>query len=509
MDQPAIDTESYRLRHFVERLIQSDELEIVEQATSLSALASHWVGNEKAVLFRDAGPEHSEIVANLMAGRGRLARAFDTTEGELLQTLLGRIATPQKVVEIDRDDAPVQRVVWTGEDADFLRLPIPLQHALDGGPYLSSTIDITVNPATGLTNVGCRRMMITGRQEAGVDATAPSDLRAIYEGCARRGENLPVSFVLGAHPTVHIAGTMRIPGDETEVMARLRGAPLPVVKCITNDIRVPADAEMILEGYFDSRGYVQDEGPFGEFMGYYGLMKQNPVFHLTAITMREDALFQTSTISGPALRNTDSGCMGALRTESVVWQALKTAIREPVAIYATSSHNVRLSMRPRVPGEARNAIACMFGCLANVKNVFVVDEDVDIFDDRQMDWALATRFQPERDLVVEGGFRTVPIDPSLYGSRIGSKAGFDLTIAQDRKGLMEFTVSKAPDIEEMRQGTRFATVEAALADGPKFFQSLMAAIGTDDPRAIIPELEKLRKMGRLGRGGDGEFLLKA
>ena len=503
--EPAtVDTESFRLRHFVEKLIQSDELEIVEAPTSLSALASHWVGNEKAVLFRDAGPDNAEIVANLMAGRGRLARALETTDDNLLQALLGRLATPQAVVEIDTKDAPVHQVVWTGDDADFLRLPIPFQHALDGGPYLSSTIDITINPETGLTNVGCRRMMITGRQEAGVDATAPSDLRAIYEGCARRGETLPVSFVLGAHPTVHLAGTMRVPGDETELIARLRGAPLPVVKCVTSDIRVPADAEMILEGYFDARGYVQDEGPFGEFVGYYGLMKQNPVFHLTAITMRSDALFQTSTISGPALRNTDSGCMGALRTESIAWRALQTAIREPVEIYATSSHNIRLSMRPRVPGEARNAIACLFGCLANVKNVFVVDEDIDIFDDRQIDWAMATRFQPARDLVVEGGFRTVPIDPSLYGSRLGSKAGFDLTIAADRKGLMEFTVSEAPDV----QGARFHSVAAALEDGPKFFQALMAAIGTDDARAVIPELESLRASGRLGRGSDGEFLLK-
>ncbi len=103
-------------------------------------------------------------------------------------------------------------------------------------------------------------------------------------------------------------------------------------------------------------------------------------------------------------------------------------------------------MRPRVPGEARNAIACLFGCLANVKNVYVVDDDIDIFDDRQMDWAMATRFQPDRDLIVEGGFRTVPIDPSLYGERTGAKAGFDLTIAPAKQGTMEFTVS-APSIE--------------------------------------------------------------
>ena len=281
---------------------------------------------------------------------------------------------------------------------------------------------------------------------------------------------------------------------------------MPVVRCVTNDIRVPADSEIILEGYLDTEGYRRDEGPYGEYMGYYGLMKQNPVFHLTAITMRKDALFQTSTISGRHLRDTDTGQLGFVRTELVAWRALQSAIREPVAIFASTSQNLRLSMRQRVPGEARNAIACLFGCLANAKNVFVVDDDIDIFDDRQMDWALGTRFQPDRDLIVEGGFRTVPIDPSLYGEKRGGKAGFDCTIEPARKGKIEFTVS---DVPELMDGPRFESVEAALQDGPKFFHQLMAALGTRDGRDVIPELEALRAADRLGRDGDGEFVLKS
>ena len=90
-------------------------------------------------------------------------------------------------------------------------------------------------------------------------------------------------------------------------------------------------------------------------------------------------------------------------------------------------YNVRVSMRQRYPGEARNAIAAVFASAADVKHVFVVDEDIDVFDDQQIDWALATRFQADRDLVVESGFRAVPLDPSLEGRRVGAKAGFDLT----------------------------------------------------------------------------------
>ena len=121
--------------------------------------------------------------------------------------------------------------------------------------------------------------MLRGRTRAGIDLVAPSDLRAIYEASAARASALPVSFVVGAHPIDHVAGIMRLPVDELGLVASLRDAPLPVVKCVTNDIRVPADAEYVIEGYLDERGHVEPEGPYGEFLGYYGAVKRNPVFH--------------------------------------------------------------------------------------------------------------------------------------------------------------------------------------------------------------------------------------
>jgi 3-polyprenyl-4-hydroxybenzoate decarboxylase len=197
-----------------------------------------------------------------------------------------------------------------------------------------------------------------------------------------------------------------------------------------------------------------------------------------------------------------------LRVETVVWSAVQSAIREPLAVCATGasggSFNVRLAMRARVPGEARNAIAAVFGCLANVKNVFVVDDDIDIFDDAQMEWALATRFQPDRDLIVEGGFRTLPLDPSLHGARVGSKAGFDLTVPADRRGSIEFTVPEAPVLD----GPRFASVRTALEDGAKTFEQLMAALGTRDGREVVIALEELREEGVLTREKEGAYALR-
>ena len=238
----------------------------------------------------DFDPEGAEVVGNVAGSRKRIAMAFGVPPEKLTHEIMRRLENRPQVVELSRAEAPVQQVVLTGEEADLTRLPANLQHGLDGAPYLSAGIDIVRDPANGLTNVGIRRLMLRGRREAGADLLAPSDLKAIYEASARRGEKLPVAFVLGAHPVDHVAAVMRVPIDEVGIMASLRDGPMPVVKCVTNDLMVPADAEMILEGYFDERGHVEPEGPYGEFLGYYGELKMNPVFHLTAITRRADAV---------------------------------------------------------------------------------------------------------------------------------------------------------------------------------------------------------------------------
>jgi len=497
-----MDFERFRLRRFLEALAE-DELERIEQPVELADVAAKLDGNARAVWFSRAGG--AELAGNVAGSRSRLALALDSPR-DLLAEVRRRLAVAQEVIEVR--EAPVHAVVETAE-ADLTALPVHLQHGFDGAPYISSAMDVTRDPASGLTNVGIRRLMLRGRREAGVDLNAPSDLRAIYQAAAQRGERLPIAFAVGSHPADHIAATMRVPGDELGLLARLRAAPLAVVKCVTSDLRVPADAEYVLEGYLDERGYAEPEGPYGEFLGYYGALKANPVFHLTAITRRRDAVFQSSTISGRTLSRTDTAQLNALRAEVTAWRALESAVREVRAVYATpaagGAFNMRVSLRQRVPGEARNAIAAVLGCLANVKHVFVVDDDVDVYADEQMEWALATRFQAARDLVLLEGLRAMPLDPSLGGARTGSKAGFDLTLPFGARRGIEATTPQPPRYE----GRRFESVEAALADGPKFFVELMSALGSRDGREIVRELERLRRTGGLGRDDEGRYVYRA
>jgi 2,5-furandicarboxylate decarboxylase 1 len=502
------DLDRFRLRRFIENLVGTGELERREAPLDLADIAEILDGNPRAVHFLSVGPQRQELVGNVLSSRSRIARAFGVPPERLAAEIGRRLVNKPQIVEVSRAQAPAQEVVLIGEEADLTALPVHLQHGLDGAPYISASIDYAVDARTGWTNVGIRRLMLRGRRESGVDLVSPSDLRALYEASAAEGRALPVSFVLGAHPVDYIAAMMRMPVDELGIVASLRDAPLAVVKCITNDIRVPADAEMVLEGYLDARGHVEAEGPYGEFLGYYGAVKRNPVFHLTAITRRRDALFQTATIGGRAMSRTDTAVLTSVRTEVVIWRALEIAVREPVAVYATGSSggnfNVRVALRQRVPGEARNAIAACMSALVNVKNVYVVDPDIDVTSDEQMDWAMATRFQPDRDLVVLSGMRTLPLDPSITSGRVGAKAGFDLTWPFGAGNRLETRVPEPPRFE----GKRFASVAAALADGPKYFEQLMTAVGSRDGREIVCELEALRARMDLDRDGDGRYFIK-
>ena len=287
------DFDKFRLRRFVERLEALGEVDIHDEPISLGELAARVEAAPKAALFRRVGPEDFEIAAGIANSRRRLAAAFGVEEAQLLPEYLRRLQQPQDIVEIPSGDAPVHQRVVTGDAVDLACLPFYLQHELDGAPYISAAIDYTVDPATGKPNVGCRRLMLKGRRELRSNLTQPSDLQRIYKASIERKERLPVSFVIGSHPCDFLGATSKAPIDEFRLVAAIRGAPLPMVRGVTNGVPVPADAELVIEGYFDERGYAEIEGPYGELYGLYGPMHPDPIFHATAITMRRDVLHKT------------------------------------------------------------------------------------------------------------------------------------------------------------------------------------------------------------------------
>jgi len=503
------DFEKFRLRSFVKRLIELDEVEVHEEPVPLTGLSPIIEETPKAVLFKKAGPERVELIAKAAAGRKRILAAFDSTPDEIYDEFQRRLDTPQDVVEVPSDEAPVHAVKITGDAIDLTKLPFHPQHEFDGSCYISAGIDYVIDPATGRTNVGSRRLSLRNRTQTGTNVTAPSDLKRIYQGCVKRGERLPITFTVGSHPLDFYAATTRLPGDELNLIATLRGETAPVVKSLTNDIRVPADAEMTLEGYLDERGYIEPEGPYGEYMGYYGNIHLDPVFTCTAITMRSDVLHQTLQHgSAFVLDQCDSACMTALRVEADAMKILKSVIREPIAVYLRETSGgggaLRVSIRQRFFGEARNAIAALFGGIRRLKHVWIFDEDIDIHDDRQVEWAFGTRFQADQDLVMLTGIMGQTMDPSLQGRRTGAKAGFDCTRPFGRAVDIPLTRCAAKRFDGP---ARFQTVEQALQSEPMFYAHLVEAIGSEDGRDVACALDELRAKGKLGRDADGRYHL--
>ena len=505
-----IDFDKYRLRNFVEHLIDLGEVEVHDRPVPLTGLSPIIEGTEKAVLFKKAGPEHVEIVAKTAGNRKRIAAAFETSEEKLYDVYFKRLANPQPLIEVQSGDAPVHQIKITGEDVDLTKLPFHPQHAYDGSCYMSSAIDYVIDPATGRRNVGCRRLSLRNRYETGTNVTAPSDLKRIYTACVAQGKKLPVTFTVGTHPLDFFAATTRQPGDELALVANFRGEPAPVVKSLTNDILVPADAEMTLEGYLDERGYVEPEGPYGEYMGYYGAIHMDPVFHCTAITMRSDVLHHTL-LHGSAfvLDQTDSANISSMRVEADAMKILKATVREPVAVYLRSvsggANTLRVSIKQRSYGEAKQAIAALFGGIMRLKHVYVFDEDIDIHDDRQVEWAMGTRFQADQDMVILQGMLGMTMDPSLNGRRTGAKSGFDCTKPFGRDGQVPLMRCAA---KVFKGPARYQNVEQALASSPMFYADIVEGLGSQDGREVACALDELRQAGRLGRDRDGRYHLQ-
>ena len=354
-----VDLDKFRLRSFVEKLIAIGEMEVHEEPVSLADLSAVIESSPKAKYFKRVGVEQYEMVAAVSGSRRRLAAAFGTDERNVIHEYMRRMNDPQPIVEVPSSDAPVHQVVARrATRSTSAKLPFHLQHELDGAPYISSAIDYSVDPATGRRNVGCRRLMFRDRRTMRANLSQPSDLKACYIACVERGQTLPVSFAIGSHPLDYLAAGLRLPTDEFALVATLRGEPVPMVRGLTNGVLAPADAEMIIEGYFDEFGYREQEGPYGEFYGFYGPVHMDPVFHVTAITMRNDVLHQTVFHSGGHLSWTDSGNLGALNAELQIWKVLRAAGIEPAAVSCVPAANGRQHVRlAAAPGTARRGAA--------------------------------------------------------------------------------------------------------------------------------------------------------
>jgi 2,5-furandicarboxylate decarboxylase 1 len=265
--------------------------------------------------------------------------------------------------------------------------------------------------------------MIQGRDTTSIHLTLGKHLWEFNQVAERRGEPLPLALVIGVHPAIALGALAigSIDEDERAIMGALLGEPLELVRCETSDVLVPAHAEIVLECEI-LPGTRTPEGPFGEFTGYSLGERQREVVKVRAVTHRRDALFQDITVA-----HLDHMLLSTIPMEANLYRAVRAMIPSVRAVRVPAPFTCYVSIEQRLVGQAKNAIMAVLGADLYMKRVVVVDHDVDVFDDRQVAWALATRCQPDRDITIVTHARGSDLDPSAKEDGYTAKWGVDAT----------------------------------------------------------------------------------
>ena len=376
-----------------------------------------------------------QICDLLVQDRRRQALALQTEPGRVVKHLAEKINKGPGKTRTVRT-GPVKQKVLRGKKARFDALPICLHHPRDGGPYIGSGMCVVRDPDTGFQNVAMHRIQVKGPYHGAVSLFSPHS-SAILKKYAERNLSAPMAVIIGHHPCFEIATNYFGPHDswsEHELAATLLDESVPMVKCENSEIQVPAHAEIVLECEIKP-GVTEMEGPFGEFHNYYAsAIAPKPRLDIKIISMRDDAIYRHLN-STPY---TDHQSLAVLPSEARLYDQLNRAGFPILDILIPSWGGLFVTILQigNMPAEkVRDAMmsALFSPVLLFTKTVIAVNDDIDIYNARDIIYALGTRVNPETDLITIGGTSGLPYDlslPEILGaqpSRRGGKLAIDAT----------------------------------------------------------------------------------
>ncbi len=452
---------AYRdLREFIARLEGAGELIRVKAPVSATLEISAIVDRvskgkpeeNKALLFENVRGYEIPVLVNMFGSARRMAWALGVESLDELTARLANLLRPElprglgpaldragELVGVLRSiglgprlvrRAPVQEVVLTGEQATLDHLPILQCWPKDGGRYITLPGVITRHPVSGIRNVGMYRLQVHDSRTLGMHWQLHKG-GAEHERVAQRLGNqpIPVAVSLGGDPAVIWCASAPLPPDVDEFLLAgwLRGRPVPLVRCVTQPLEVPADAEIVIEGYVDP-SEARPEGPFGDHTGYYTPVEDYPVMHITAVTHRRAPIYPATVVGRPPMEDYWMG----KATERLFLPLIRLFLSEVVDIRMPPEgvfHNlVLVSIRKRYPGQARKVINGLWGMglMMLAKAIVVFDEDVNIHNTAEAYWHLFGNVDWARDVIIQEG-PTDALDHASYRFAYGGKIGIDAT----------------------------------------------------------------------------------
>ena len=447
----------------------------VDPVLEMTAMADRLVkSNGPAVVFENAAGSLFSVAIGMYGSDKRMAMALGVTSldeaakriadlvalpSSMPPTMLGKAMLLPGLAKIGRDAAPrivgkgrCQDIVWQGDDVKLTALPVLKCWPLDGGRFITLPMVFTKDPVTGNRNVGMYRVQVYDDKTAGMHwqrHKVGSRHHAEYEA---QNKPIPVAVALGGDPCYAYSATAPLPDgiDEMAFAGFLRKKPVDMVRCKTVDIEVPADCDFVLEG-FVAPGERRIEGPFGDHTGFYTLEEPYPVFHITAITMRSDAIYPATIVGRPPR---EDGWLGKA-TERLFLPLVRLFVPEIIdynlPVEGTFHHVAIVKIRKRFPGHARKVMHALWGLgqMMFSKIIIVVDESVDVQNLGEVLWAVSNNIDPQRDTEFVMG----PIDVLDHAARVmgyGSKMGIDATRKLPEEGFNREwppVIEMTPDVQ--------------------------------------------------------------
>jgi 2,5-furandicarboxylate decarboxylase 1 len=399
-------------------------------------------GRNPVIVFENPKGFRIPVVTNVAANRRLLAASLGIEPSDLPTAFRER---SQKYIpcEVVRE-AAWNEVVIEGDDIDLYKLPIPVQFSVDGAPYITAGQLSARDPATGVDTTGFHRLMLKGKNRLGVSLHSRRRMYEFHRRAEERGDALPAVVTLGTHP-LHYMGSMvyAYPPNvrKFEIIGGLFGEPYRLARSGIADLEVPAGAEIIIEGEILG-GVREPEGPFGEFTGYASYRSTQNVFIAKRIRMRADAMYQSVT-SG---MSKDHILVSCVTREGEILNALRRNLPNVRNVHVPhttcGAFMAFISMQKTADGEPQMAIMATFGTEPYVKDVIVVDDDVDVFDLNDVMWAVATRVRAEKDILFIPGAKGAILDPSSDPQNFTvTKMGVDATRPSGRDFAERLVIS--------------------------------------------------------------------
>ncbi len=449
------------LRAFLSVLEREGELVRVREPVSpkleITEIADRSVkGGGPALLFESVRGSAMPVAINLFASRRRMLRALEISSYEEWDArldffldpkppegILGKLKALPRVTELAAvfpktvRSGACQQVVATGEEVDLGQLPVLTCWPEDAGPFVTMPLVITRDPASGKTNVGMYRMQVFDRRTTGMHWQKHKDGAGQARGYERERRRMEVAAAIGCDPATVFSAVAPLPPGLSEFLFAgfVRSEAVPLVRGKTVDLLVPAEAEIVLEGYVDP-GERRVEGPFGDHTGFYSLEDEFPVFHVTAVTRRRDPIYLTTVVGRPPM---EDGFLGEA-VERLFLPLVKKTIPEIVDMFLPVEgifHNLMIvAIDKRFPGHARKTMHAIWGTgqMMFTKTVVVVDAGVELRNAPELLWRVLTAIDPERDIELVRG----PVDELDFASRLpcyGSKIGIDATRKWKEEGF--------------------------------------------------------------------------